>query len=129
MDAMMRGSTARATLWPSAASSCWVRVPSTAVSAARALALSRPSSVAGTVTGIATATSTGAGSGPGFQVKAERPTARVEPAMYEAAMRRAPKGLSVPRRTSANGTEIESTVTDRCAGTSGIVTRSMRSPG
>lgn len=124
----MRGSTARATLWPSAASSCWVRVPSTAVSAARAPAESTPSSVAGTVTGIATATSTGARSSAGFHVKAERPTANVDPAAYEAAMRRAPNGFNVPSRTSSNGTLMALTVTERCAGTTGTSTESIGTP-
>ncbi|WIB36082.1 hypothetical protein [Curtobacterium sp. MCJR17_043] len=129
IDAMIRGSTARATLWSSAASSCWVSVPSTAVAEASAPAVSTPSSVAGTVTGIATATSTGARSSAGFQVKADRPTANVEPAAYEAAMRRAPNGLSVPSRTSANGTLMSLTVTERCAGTTGTSTSPMGSPG
>jgi hypothetical protein len=81
IEAMIRGSTARATLCPSAASSWFVSVPSTAVAAARAEAVRIPWSDAGMVTGIATATSTGARSVVGFQVKAERPTAKVRPAV------------------------------------------------
>ncbi len=57
---MILGSTPTATLWSTAASSCWVRVPSTAVAAARSLApITHASAVLGRVIGIATETPTG----------------------------------------------------------------------
>ncbi len=75
MEAMIRGSMATATLWSSAASSCWVSVPSTAVVAARVPADSSPWLVSGTVIGIATETLTGVWSDSGYQVIADRATA------------------------------------------------------
>ena len=59
IDAMIRGSMPSATLWSWAASSCAVRVPSSAVAAARSFALTSPPEPAGIVIGIATETPTG----------------------------------------------------------------------
>ncbi len=124
---MIRGSTATATLWSSAASSCCCSVPSTEVAAARAFAPMTPSGVAGSVTGIATETPSGACWKSGYQVTADRATAVVSPAVYSAAMRRAPKDEYPPSATLP-GTMVTVWVTVRCAGTAGTSTVSIGAP-
>ena len=125
---MIRGSTATATLWSSAASSCCVRVPSTEVAAASTGAVRTPSVDLGTVTGIATETLTGACSKSGYQVIAERSTAKASPAVYSAAMRRAPNEGYPPRATLPGTMSTESIETERCAGIAGMSTESISAP-
>ena len=87
-----------------------------------------PSVDFGTVTGIATETLTGACSKSGYQVIAERSTANVSPAVYSAAMRRAPKDEYPPSATLPETMSTESMVTERCAGTAGMSTVSIGAP-
>ncbi len=83
---MMRGSMPTATLCPSAARSCWVSVPSTAVAAASSSAPTNMLDEWGRVIGIATETPTGVtptevSADAGSHVMAERAMAVVSPAV------------------------------------------------
>ena len=78
--------------------------------------------------GIATETLTGACSKSGYQVMAERSTANASPAVYSAAMRRAPNEEYPPSATFPETISTESMVIERCAGIAGMSTESIGAP-